>query len=310
MLVNLLSWWRRGTVACRVGRGLVAVVALAGVLVAGTQAEAQPAAAALQTRYAELLPQLRGSVFGAPLVLSSRQSGDRVSGDVYAEVEHDFGRIAAALATPAAVCDLLLLHLNVHGCTPEAPGSSEVLILVVGPKRASAVEPSYHMRYRLRTEAATPGYLRVLLDAARGPLSTRDYRILFEAIPLDGGRSFVHLDYAYHTGLVARLAMGAYLATAGRDKIGFTVVGRYADGRPIHVRGERGALERNVLRYYLALLAVCSASSQPPQAQAEARLRIWFSLTERYAAQLHELEWDEYLLEKRADLARALRPLR
>ena len=38
--------------------------------------------------------------------------------------------------------------------------------------------------------------------------------------------------------------------------------------------------------------------------QTEARLRDWFALTERHAAQLHELDLDQYLREKHADLAR------
>jgi len=267
------------------------------------------AAAALRARHAELLPQLHASPFGEPVVLGSRESGDRVGGNVHAVVDHAFPQVSAALGTPTAVCELLMLHLNVHGCAPELPGAAgaaTVLVLVVGPKRSAALEPSYHMRYRLRSEAAGTGYLRVSLQAERGPLSTRDYRIVFEAVALDDRRSFVRLDYAYSTGLVARLAMNAYLATAGRSKIGFTIVGHDADGRPVHVRGERAALERNVLRYYLALIAVCTASQQPQPARAEARLRTWFLLTERHAAQLHELDWDEYRQEKRAHLARGV----
>jgi hypothetical protein len=33
-------------------------------------------------------------------------------------------------------------------------------------------------------------------------------------------------------------------------------------------------------------------------------MRTWFALTERHPAQLHELNLDEYLQEKHADLAR------
>jgi hypothetical protein len=33
-------------------------------------------------------------------------------------------------------------------------------------------------------------------------------------------------------------------------------------------------------------------------------MRAWFALTERYATQLHELDLDQYLREKHADLAR------
>jgi len=269
--------------------------------------QASPASAveALQAKHVELQAQLRASAFGAPVVLSSREASDRVAGDVYAEVDHSIDQVASTFKSPASVCEFLFLHLNVHGCRPSNVGSGTVLTLVVGPKRAGAVGASYRMTYGLRTEAATATYLRVVLQAETGPLSTSDYLIVFEAVPLSGDRSFVHLGYAYSYGLMAKLAMQTYLATAGRAKIGFTVAGQGSDGQPIYIRGERAALERNVIRYYLALLAHCTANGKPPQEQTEARLRAWFALTERYAAQLHELDLDEYLQEKHDDLARA-----
>ena len=51
------------------------------------------------------------------------------------------------------------------------------------------------------------------------------------------------------------------------------------------------------MRYYLAVVAFATASPEP----LETRSRAWFALTERYRAQLHELELDEYLDEKRRD---------
>jgi hypothetical protein len=288
----------------------VAVVWIAAAALPATDSLAQvqqPAAsgaAALQAKHEDLLTQLRTSAFGAPLVLSSREASDRVGGDVYAEVDYSMAKVASTFKSPASVCELLFLHLNVHACRPSIVGSGDVLTLVVGPKRAGAAGASYQMTYGLHTEAATPTYLRVVLQADSGPLSTSDYLIVFEAVPLGGERSFVHLGYAYSYGFMAKLAMQAYLATAGRAKIGFTVVGQDSDGKPIYIRGERAALERNVIRYYLALLARCSASGKPAPEQAEAGLRAWFALTERYAAQLHELDLDEYLHEKHDDMAR------
>ncbi|HET7525743.1 MAG TPA: hypothetical protein VFK10_07355 [Burkholderiaceae bacterium] len=275
-----------------------------GSLAHGQQLATSPAAA-LQAKHAELAPQLRASAFGAPLVLLSRDESDRVGGDVYAEVDYSIAQVADTFKTPAVVCEFLFLHLNVHACEPATVGSGTVLKLLVGPKRSGAAGSSYSMSYGLRTESAAATYLRVVLQADSGPLSTSDYLIVFEAVPLAGERSFVHLGYAYSYGLVAKLAMQAYLATAGRAKIGFTVVGQDSDGKPVYLRGERAALERNVIRYYLALLAHCSARSKPPREQTEARLRTWFALTERYSAQLHEFDLDEYMHEKHDDLARA-----
>jgi len=99
-----------------------------------------------------------------------------------------------------------------------------LLTLQVGPKRGDAVGTSYRMAYELRIGAIDAAYLNVTLQAAKGPLSTSDHRIVLEGVPIEGGRSFVHLDYAYSYGLMAKLAMKAYLATAGRSKVGFTVI--------------------------------------------------------------------------------------
>ena len=44
-------------------------------------------------------------------------------------------------------------------------------------------------------------------------------------------------------GIAGRIAMQAYLATKGSDKVGFTVTGRDVNGRPIHIGGMRGATD-------------------------------------------------------------------
>ena len=104
--------------------------------------------------------------------------------------------------------------------------------------------------------------------------------------------------------MAGRLAMQAYLGTVGRDKVGFTVVGRQADGQPRYVGGMRGVVERNTMRYYLAIEAFLGALSAPPQARLEKRLRDWFAAVERYPRQLHEMEQDEYLAMKRKEYLR------
>jgi hypothetical protein len=43
----------------------------------------------------------------------------------------------------------------------------------------------------------------------------------------------------------------------------------------------------------------------PPQRQREARLKRWFGATEQYKRQLHELDRDDYLAIKRAEISRS-----
>ncbi len=258
---------------------------------------------ALLAKRTELTAHLQAREFGEPLYLVSHDSGHRADGDVYAELALPFARVRAVLSTPQSICGVLFLHLNIRSCSPSSGGAGDLLTLSVGPKQSSSLGARYSMAYAMQVAAASPGYLHVNLAAQTGPLMTDDYRIVFEATPLDEQHTFLHFGYAYSYGTLARLAMQAYLATAGRSKIGFTVLGVGADGQPLYVQGERGALERNVIRNYLALLAYASIEAGTPQAQTEVRLRAWFALTERHAAQLHELGLDDYLQEKHLDLA-------
>jgi hypothetical protein len=98
--------------------------------------------------------------------------------------------------------------------------------------------------------------------------------------------------------------MQAYLATTGRNKVGFTVTGTQPDGQPDYVRGVRGIVERNTMRYYLAIDAYLSAFAAPAAEQFERRLQYWFDAIERYPRQLHEMERTAYLDMKRSERLR------
>ena len=114
--------------------------------------------------------------------------------------------------------------------------------------------------------------------------------------------SILHLSYSYAFGGLARMATQAYMTTAGRDKVGFTVTGKTEDGRPVYINGVRGMVERNAMRYYLAIEAYFSSMTAAPAQQQEKRLSDWFALTEQHPRQLHELEREEYLAIKRREL--------
>ena len=144
----------------------------------------------------------------------------------------------------------------------------------------------------------------MLLGADEGPLGTSDYRIVLEAVPLDARRSFVHMSYSYGIGPATRVAMQVYLATIGRDKVGFSIVGRNSDGTPVYGGGERGVIERNTMRYYLAIESYLGAVALPPAERPAKRLRDWIAAVERYPRQLHDMERDDYLAMKRSQLAR------
>ena len=259
-----------------------------------------PAAAqdgnALKAKHTALASRLADNPFQRPLVLDSAERPDRLSGDIYAVVDHPFSDLAT-LEKPANWCEVLMLHLNTKHCVVKG----DVVDVAVGRKFDQPLDQAQRVQFNWGGATAGADYMAVHMAAPSGPMSTRDYRIAFEAAPLDAKHSFVHLSYSYGYGTAARLAMQAYLGTLGSDKVGFTVKGRDAKGEPDYIGGVRGVVERNTMRYYLAIDSFLDA---PRTEQRDARLAAWFDATERYARQLHETERSDYLAMKQNEYKR------
>ena len=261
-------------------------------------------AAAMRASHAALTEQLRNNQFGRPLVMDSTESANDLKGDIYAVVDHPFATVNAALNEPGEWCDVMILHINTKYCRTSGKGAASMVSVAVGKKFDQPLDQAYRVEFTWKPVASTADYLEIQLEAPNGPLGTNNYRILLQAIPLDGGRSFLHLRYSYGYGFAGRMAMKAYLATAGSEKVGFTVVGKSVAGKPDHIGGVRGLVERNTMRYYLAIDAYLSAVSTPPAAQLDRRLNNWFVATERYQRQLHEMDQAQYVEMKRAEYRR------
>ena len=280
-----------------------AVLGFVALFAALPQAQAQDASA-LRAMHDSLREKLASNPFQRPLVLESTQNSGDLKGEVYAVVDQPFSVVAPALQGMGHWCELLILHLNVKGCSWAGKPPAEVLSLVVGRKFDQPLDDGYKVDFAYSLPAAGADYMRVQMAAETGPVGTRNYRLALEAVPLDAKSSFIHMSYSYGYGATARLAMQAYLATAGRDKVGFSVTGKGDDGKPLYIDGVRGVVERNTMRYYLAIEAYLGSLSAPPGEQQEKRLRDWFASTERHARQLHEIERDDYLAMKRNELQR------
>jgi hypothetical protein len=261
-------------------------------------------AASLRARQLELRDRMAASPFGRPLVLESLQRDGRLSGEIHARLATPFALAAAALQPPAAWCDILMLHSNVKHCRVRGAGSEPRLEVALGRKYDQPLKDAFLLEFAYRVQSTRPDYLALRLQAAEGPFGTSDYQLELELAPAVGGGSLLRLAYSYRYGLVARLALQGYLAMLGRGKVGFSVVGRQPDGSPDYVGGVRGVVERNTMRYYLALESYLGALALPPAQRAERRLQAWFDASERYARQLHELDRAEYLALKRRELAR------
>lgn len=264
-------------------------------------ADAQDANA-LRSRHTSLRDKFATNQFGRPLALESAQSSGALKGDVYAVVDHPFAAVQRSLSSPEHWCDILILHLNVKRCKVAAGG--KMLSVNVGRRFDQPLEDAYLLDLAYKVAATSADYLQVQLTADEGPMNTRDFRIVVEAIGVDARRSMLHMSYAYGYGMTARLAMQTYLATVGRDKVGFTILEQKPDGKPVYRGGVLGLLERNTMRYYLAIDAYLAAHTLPAGEQTERRLREWYSSTERYAPQLREMEQADYLDMKRKEIKR------
>lgn len=295
---------RRGSKALA-GLGLVLGLAL----LAPAPADALQAlnAAGLRAKYAALEPQLRKSQFQGPLYLDSAEASRSTQGDVWGIVDHPFAALNTALSNPSNWCDILILHLNIKYCRGGASPDTRLEVRV-GRKFDQPVAEASLLVFSWRAVAATAEYLDVELDAPSGPFGTRDYRILVEAVPLEGGRTFIHMGYAFGYGALGQLAMSSYLGTIGSDKVGFSTTGPADGGKPRYVGGTRGLAERNTMRYYLAIDAYLEALSAPPTEQLERRLQTWFDATEKYPTQLHEMDRASYLTMKRNEYRRQQAP--
>ncbi len=293
--------------AIAASRRLCKAALMASVLMAcclpcpGVLASSADDAANLRETYQKLMPRLEHNQFERPLYLDSEESPSTLRGEVYAVMAYPFATLNAVFDDPTQGsknwCDVMILHPNIKYCRATSGEGGNTLVVKVSKKEvAEELGTTYVVQFEYDAATTGPGYLQVKLHADRGPLSTRDYQIVVEAVELGGGRTFVHLTYAYSYGAIGRLAMKAYLAAFARGKVGFTEIDDPSSAaRPAYIGGMRGLMERNTMRYYLAVEAYLGALSAPPDQQLVQRLTNWFDANERYPLQLHEMDRQEYM---------------
>lgn len=260
----------------------------------------------LRTKYASLAQRLEHNQFHKPLVLDSIEGQDELKGDIYAVMDFPYSQLKASLTDPAQWCEVMILHLNTKYCRSNLERQQPVLQVNIGSKTPQALADSERIVLKFDVLAATSDFFEIALAAQRGPLGTSDYRIALGGVSLPGGKTFIHLTYSYSTGMLGRTAMRAYLATVGRGKVGFTAAEKGSDGEAGYIGGVRGVIERNAMRYFLAIDSYMGSVPAPKDAQFDMRLRSWFAATEQYARQLHEISWDQYATMKRAERQRML----
>jgi hypothetical protein len=275
-------------------------VGLLAFLFGAAAADAQPqdagSASTLRAAYASRQGDISGAKKGLPLAVRSSQTDDALQGDIHALIDQPFPKVKEALSQPRNWCEILILHPNVKDCRPgDAAASAPTLSLSLGRAELPA-------EFSWRVASDTADHLDIRLGAPAGPFGTTDYRVRLEAAPFDDRNTILHLAYSHRYGARAKLAMQTYFGTLGRGKVGFSVVRKDAEGKPVYVTDLRGGIERNAMRYYASIESYLVSLSAPASQKLEQRLRNWFAYTERHPLQLQEEPG--YLEQKRREASR------
>jgi hypothetical protein len=159
-------------------RGCHFALALGGLLLGLASNPSWATMADLQGEYASLEAQLGQSPFRRPLVLVSSEAADRLTGDIYAVMDHPFAAVSTHLSDPAHWCDVMILHINTKYCkagvgTPANPAAM-VVNVSVGKKTAEVLSDAMRIEFAFAVITRTPDYFDVVLSARDGPLGTSD----------------------------------------------------------------------------------------------------------------------------------------
>ena len=316
LLAGGCSWlsplhrWPNGPIYCRMSYKINSYVNVCLALAACcllTISAAHADSDDMQSYYQALQPALSNNVFGIPVYLQSNDQNQTMQGAVYGVIDQPFADVKHALTSMQAWCDIVPQHLNVKACTFERLANQCQVSFYSGRKYYEKAEDAYQLRYRFAVTRADPSYFQTVLTADKGPMGTRDYRIEVEAIPITEQRTFLRFSYAYRYNFLTTLGMQSYLSTLGSGKIGFSVTATGAQGKPVYVDGVRGIIERNTIRYFLAIQSYLDTEQLPADKRFSARSNHWFELTERFPQQLHELGKHDYLEYKQHEHADQLR---
>ena len=253
------------------------------------------AAPSLQERYEQIRQGLTTTLPGTTIAIHSAEADELLSAETTSILHHPYDTLASALDNAANWCRFMPLHFNIKACTHELDGSGTLLQIYSGRKHYQKPDESYRMAYRFKTLQHGSELLQLQLSAKHGPAGTRDYRIEITARPVAEG-TLLHISSSYRPSLLSSMLSASYLATLGRDKVGFS-----REGGEGYVKGIRGVIERNVMRYHLAIDAFLAQLEMGDESGHEAMLAYWFEHNDNYPQQLHEMPKQEYLTIKRQE---------
>jgi len=252
-------------------------------------------------KFEEIEDELFENTYNIPIYIESNDIENTMHGDVFGILHHSFKTVSDTLALLENWCEVMPQHLNIKACTYQCENNQCKLTLYSGRKFYEKADDVYKLNYNFNVTAASANYFNASLKSNEGPLDTQDYKIRVQAIPLTDSSTFIHFGYEYKYGFWTSIAMSGYLATVGSSKVGFTIKKMEEDNKPVYIKGTRGIIERNAIRYYFAIQSYMDSLAIPVDKRFESKISNWFDLTEKYHKQLHEMKKDEYLKHKKME---------
>lgn len=242
---------------------------------------------------------------GMPAYLDSYEEKNISGVDIYGVIDYPFESVEKEIMSPAIWCNIIILHPNIRACTYRGSEDNWRFILFNTDKFEQSLSDASQLEFTWKM-SQQPGYIDILLSSPEGPYSTRDHRFALEAAARDEHRTILHLSYSYAYGGLASVFMKSYFAIFNRGKVGFSTTGGEGATNPAYTTGLRGLNERNVVRYYLALVAHLETLQLPAEQRMEKSLSLWHELAAQYKRQLAPGEKKGYIARKKLDLQNQL----
>jgi hypothetical protein len=252
----------------------------------------------LINKYHKIGEKLEKNSSPVPFHIESSVSKNASRVDIYGTINYPFGLLKNEFLVPTNWCEIVLPHPDIRACTYKKANDTMWLLNIYRvDKFSEPLKDAYQMKFIYRISELQPEYFDIVLTANEGPSHTKDHQFGIEAIPLEENMTFIHLRYSFGYSALGYFFMKIF----GGGKVGFSEIGTDNEGNPVYVGGLRGAVERDVACYYLAILVYLDTLKIPAEQRFEKRVGKWYDLAALYKKQLLEMGEREYLTYKRQD---------
>jgi len=219
-----------------------------------------------------------------PLAVVSQLEEDLARVAISATIPVEFDQLRAFYRDDSNWCHGFIANIYVKACYKKG---DLVRIFYDNNDAYQELSSAFRFDYRIEGQSLDANELLISLVAESGPLGSKDYRLRIEAQATTDNQSNIRLVYQSRYGFVARSALFIYLKTLGSGKIGFS---HEPNGQP--VKGIRGILERNAMRYLLALCAYFA--NRNPLKTLQDTLKNWHDYARVFNKELQEIDWIDY----------------